>query len=131
MKSQYILVNFFRVPWKIWWRAYLFHSVDVSHSRCDFIMFKFIISVRQFSHRFIFIIVYIIITTYWWVHTLETKASMLIVVGRTFSFHIDIISTDFFLGGGGGGGQKIGKWSNRSILFQDIWEKEQGFAWTN
>lgn len=24
---------------------------------------------------------------------------MLIVLGRTFSFHIDIISTDFFLGG--------------------------------
>lgn len=29
---------------------------------------------------------------------------MLIVVGRTRSFHIDIISTDFFCGGGGRGG---------------------------
>lgn len=32
---------------------------------------------------------------------------MLIVVGRTCSFHIDIISTDFFFGGGGAENRKM------------------------
>lgn len=52
---------------------------------------------------------------------------MLIVVGRTFSFHIDIISTDFFLGGGGGGAENR-KMKQSFNTFPRYLRKEQGFA---